>query len=191
MVAMMDFRIGGKVAGRLAACYLAQGRLEEAQALLDEHRALLRKYGIRGGNASSVILGSAAAALVAAERADEAARGERLKESVRACRTALRQAKIDATALAPAARLRGTCEWLHGRRHRAEKWWRRSLDHAGKLGMRYEGALTQLEVGRRLGDRDALERAAAAFAAMGAEHELAQARALQKDAEQSSVATPR
>ena len=38
MLAMNDFRIGGKVAGRLAACLLAQGKLEEAQALLDEHR---------------------------------------------------------------------------------------------------------------------------------------------------------
>lgn len=180
MVAMMDFRIGGKVAGRLAACYLAQGRLEEAQALLDKHRALLRKYGIRGGNASSVILGLAAAALAAVEQSAETARGARLKTARSACRAALKQAKVDATAFVPAARSRGTYEWLRGRPRSAEKWWRTSLDHAAKLGTRYEGALTESEMGRRLGDRGALERAAAAFADMGAEHELARAVALQQ-----------
>ncbi len=102
MLAMMDFRIGAKVAGRLAACLLAQGRLEEAQALLDEHRALLRKNGIRGGIASSVILGLAAAALMAAERSEGAARGARLKKARRACRAALKQTKVDKTALVPA-----------------------------------------------------------------------------------------
>ena len=76
MVEMMDFRIAAKVAGRLATCLLAQGRLEEAQALLDEHRARLRKFSIRGGMASSVIMGLAAAALAAvgAVRGDGARR---------------------------------------------------------------------------------------------------------------------
>jgi hypothetical protein len=87
---------------------------------------------------------------------------------------------VDTTAFVPAARSQGTYEWLRGRPRNAEKWWQKSLDHAEKLGARYEGALTDLEMGRRLGDRDALERAAAAFAAMGAEHELAQAVALQQ-----------
>ena len=53
---------------------------------------------------------------------------------------------------------------------------RSSLALAARLGARYEGALTELEMGRRLGDRLALERAQAAFEAMGAEHDLAQAR---------------
>jgi hypothetical protein len=175
------FRIGGKVAGRLAACYLAQGRLEEAQALLDEHRALLRKYGIRGGNASSVLLGLAAAALAAVEQSAETARGARLKTARSACRAALKQAKVDATAFVAAARMRGTYEWLRGRPHKAEKWWQRSLDHAEKLGTLYEGALTQLEIGRRLGDRGALERAVSAFGTMGAEHWLEEAVVLQQD----------
>src|SRR5690606_31925317 len=32
-----DYRISSKVGGRLAACLLAQGRLEEAQVVLAEH----------------------------------------------------------------------------------------------------------------------------------------------------------
>ena len=151
MVDMMDFRIGGKVAGRLAACFMAQGRLEEAQALLDEHRARLRKNGIRGGNASSVIVGLAAAALIAVERSEGAARGASLKKARRACRAALKQAKVDTTAFVPAARSQGTYEWLRGRPRKAEKWWRRSLDHAEKLGSRYEGALTELGDGPSAG----------------------------------------
>ena len=108
MLAMMDYRIGGKVAGRLAACYLAQGKLDEAQTLLAEHRELLRKNGIRGGNASSVILNSAAAALVAVERTDGAAPAARLAEARRACRAALKQVKLDRTASVPAYRAQGT-----------------------------------------------------------------------------------
>ena len=100
-----------------------------------------------------MILGLAAAALAAVEQSEETARGARLKKARRACRAALKQAKVDTTAFVPAARSRGTYEWLRGRPRRAEKWWRRSLDHAAKLGTRYEGALTELEMGRRLGDR--------------------------------------
>ncbi len=183
LVEMMDFRVAAKVAGRLATCLMAQGRLEEAQALLDEHRERLRRFSIRGGMASSVITGLAAASLVAAEQSEETVRGASLKKARRACRAALKQVRVDTTAFVPAARSQGTYEWLRGRPHKAEKWWRRSLDHAEKLGARYEGAVTELEMGRRLGDPGALERAAAAFEDMGAEHCLAQTRALQRDVE--------
>ena len=92
-----------------------------------------------------------------------------------------------------AERLQGTYEWLAGRAKRAETWWRKSLATAERLGARYEGALTELEVGRRLGDPVALERAATAFEAMGAEHDLAQTRALQRglDEESASLAAAR
>ena len=193
MVEMMDFRVAAKVAGRLARCLMAQGRLEEAQALLDEHRARLRKFSIRGGMASSVTTGLAAAALAAVEQSEETARGAGLKKARRACRAALKQVKVDTTAFVAAARLQGTYEWLCGRPRKAEKWWRRSLDHAEKLGARYEGALTQLEIGRRLGGPAALEKAALAFEAMGAQQQLAQTRALQRgiDEEPASLVATR
>ena len=122
--------------------------------------------------ASSVITGLAAATLVAAEQSEGAARGASLKKARQACRAALKQVKVDTTAFVPAARSQGTYEWLRGRPRKAEKWWRRSLEHAEKLGCRYEGAVTELEMGRRLGDSGALERAAAAFEDMGAELRL-------------------
>ncbi len=74
--------------------------------------------------------------------------------------------------------MQGTYEWLRGRPRKAEKCWRKSLDHAEQLGCRYEGALTALEIGRRLGDREQLEHAEAEFADMGAQFFLGQAREL-------------
>ena len=115
---------------------------------------------------------------MAAERSEGAARDARLKEARKACRAAIKQAKRDTTAYVPACRTQGTYEWLRGRPRKAEKWWRKSLDHAGKLGARYEGTLTMLEMGRRLGDREQLGQAEVAFAEMGAQFYLARAREL-------------
>ncbi len=178
MLAATDYRIASKVAGRLAACLLVQGRLEEAEVLLTEHRANLRKYGIRGFNATMVITGAAAAALCAAERADGPTRETALREAKRACAAALKQGRLDMTALVPACRLQGTYEWLIGHPSKAEKWWRKSLEHAEELGCRYEGALTMLEWGKQTGDREQLEQAESEFEAMGSKFFLAQARRL-------------
>ena len=71
---------------------------------------------------------------------------------------------------------------------KAASWWHKSLATAERLGSLYEGSLTELEIGLRLGDRTALEKAAAAFEAMGAAHDLQRALvatgALPPDAEQ-------
>ena len=178
ILASMDYRIAAKVAGRLAACLLAQGRLEEAQVLLGEHGERVRKYGIRGGNATMVITGTATAALAAVESAEGAARGAALKAAGRACGAALKQGRLDATAFVPAYRLQGIYEWLRGDPRKAEEWWRKSLEHAAKLGARYEGALTMLEIGRHQGDREQLKYAESEFEAMGARFFLAEARRL-------------
>ena len=165
---------------------MAQGKLEEAQALLEEHREHLRKFAIRGGIASSVIMDCAAASLVAAEQSDGAARDARLKEAGRTCRAAFKQAKWTGLRSSLPAALTGTFEWLRGRPRKAEKWWVKSLDHAEKLGARYEGALTRLGDGPAAGRPGALEKAAAAFEDMGAEHDLAQAMALQQGLSEGS-----
>ncbi len=178
ILASTDYRIAQKVAGRLATCLLVQGRLEEAQALLPAHRENVRKYGIRGFNASILITTVAAAALAAAERAEGPAREAARKDARRACRAALKQGRVDTTAFVPAYRWQGTYEWLRGNPHKAEEWWRKSLDHAAKLGARYEGALTMLEMGRRQGGREQLKRAESEFEAMGAQFFLAEARGL-------------
>jgi class 3 adenylate cyclase/tetratricopeptide (TPR) repeat protein len=178
MLAATDYRISSKVAGRLAACLLVEGRVQEAQALLAEHRANMRTYRIRGFNGTMVITGTAAAALAAAEQTNGPSRDEMLQEAKRACAAALKQAKLDVTAFVPACRLRGTYEWLRGHAGKADKWWRQSLDHADKLGARYEGALTILEIGRRTGDPEQLRRAVSEFEAMGSRYFVAEAQRL-------------
>lgn len=48
-----------------------------------------------------------------------------------------------------AYRLTGLAHWLLGRRARAERWWRKSLDEATRIGARPELGRTHLEIGRR------------------------------------------
>jgi hypothetical protein len=109
----------------------------------------------------------------------EADKKEARAEAKEACRLLLKHGKIDRPALTAAYRHQGTYEWLRGRRpNKAEKWWQKSLDHAAQLGARYEGAITMLEMGRRLDDRSWLERAEAEFADMGALYGLGEARRL-------------
>lgn len=74
-----------------------------------------------------------------------------------------------------ASRLGGTCEWLRGRRGAARRRLR-SLTEAESLGARYDVALTELKAGRRLGEPERLERAAALFQEMGATWYVAQTR---------------
>jgi tetratricopeptide (TPR) repeat protein len=180
-LAMMDYRIGAKVAGHLAHCYLDQGRLSEAQVLLNQHRELTEKFGIRGGTSHYLNTGLAAATLLAVEAAEGQNRDVALKEAKAACRDLLKSCRTDATSLVPANRMQGTYHWLCGRSDKADEWWRKSLALADKLGARWEGALTHLEIGRRQDDRGALETAEAEFEAMGAAYYLGEARRLLAD----------
>jgi tetratricopeptide (TPR) repeat protein len=161
-----------------AHCLLKQGKLDEAKAILAEEVLRVRENGVRGMFARDVWTGHAAATLAAAEQAQGSARSSALNEAKAACRALLKHAKLDIGALVPGYRMQGTYEWLCGHPDKAEKWWRKSLDLAEKLGARLEGAQTYLEIGRRAGDRAALQRAEAEFAQMGAAFELAEARRL-------------
>ena len=176
MLAAPDYRIASKVAGRLTSCLLDQGKLDEARALVTVHRENVRSHALRGFNVSMLVTGTAAVALATVEHSDGPGRVAALKEAKRACATALKQGRFDTMALVPAYRLQGTHEWLLGRPNKAEKWWGKSLEHAEKLGCRYEGALTMLEWGKQTGDRAQLEHAESEFEAMGCKFFLAQAR---------------
>ena len=67
-------------------------------------------------------------------------------------------------------------DWLKGRQASAQKHWQRSLDVAGEMGMRYEVAMTHLEIGRRLDDRQHLKDAETIFAEIGADFDLGETR---------------
>jgi len=73
-------------------------------------------------------------------------------------------------------RLRGTYEWLDSRPAAAHRWWRRGMELAEDMGQAYDSAMIHLEMGRRLGDRDHLERAQGILTEIGAESDAARAR---------------
>jgi class 3 adenylate cyclase/tetratricopeptide (TPR) repeat protein len=162
--------------GWLALLLLRQGRASEARNVLDDQDKPIRKNGIRGYFLRSVRVARAELCLVELEKAQETDRAKLQGDAKLACRDLLRMAKADVCAYVAAYRLRGTYEWLRGRPAKASSWWRRSLDKAEVLGASHEGALAELEIGRRLGDRVALSRAEAAFEAMGATLDLGRAR---------------
>ena len=116
--------------------------------------------------------------LAAAEGADGEERKEWLKKAKRARRKALHWAHLRRIILPEATRLQGVYDWFTGRQDLAQKHWQRSLDLAGEMGMRYELAMTRLEMGKRLNERTHLEQAEAIFAAIGAEWDLAETRRL-------------
>ena len=167
-----------KGAARLIHCYVKQGRLDEAQALLDEQRILVHQHSIRGMWVRNFRSADAATALLAAERADDAVKEAALEEAKVACGNLVKHGKFELVALATGYRAQGTYHWLRGELREAEKSWRKSLENAEKLGARYEQALTRLEIGRRLGDRTQLEAAEVALAEIGAAWDLAEARRL-------------
>jgi hypothetical protein len=88
------------------------------------------------------------------------------------------QGGIDIEARPPAFRVKGTLSWLNGRQEEARIAWERSLAWARDTGGRYDEGLTLLEIGRRTGDRHAIERARTVFEEIGARARLEQALAL-------------
>lgn len=165
-------------AGWLALSLQKQGRGAEAQALLSENLERIRKFRISGFTLRSCRTVGAELCLAATEQAEAAGKEAALRDAKAACHELRKHAKADVSALVAAYRLQGTCEWLQGRPKKAEAWRSKSLATADRLGARYDGALTDLEVGRRLGDRAVLEKAGAAFEDIGAAYDLAQAQEL-------------
>jgi hypothetical protein len=99
-----------------------------------------------------------------------------LRKAGRACQVALKQGKLFRPGLPEAQRLQGRYEWLRGRRSQARQWWQRSLRATEAMGLPYDEGMLYLEMGKRLGERAHLEKAAEIFAAIGAEYDLAKAR---------------
>ena len=161
---------------QLARCYLLYGDLEKTLVTLEEARQASQTYNVQGKRFLSRIRNALAAAYVfAAEEVSAAERAHWLEKAQRACRKARKVAKGYRPWLAEAYRLQGTCEWLQGKPAAARKWWQRSLALAEELGQQYDLGLIYLEMGRRLGERPYLERAASLFDQVGAARELVMA----------------
>lgn len=152
--------------GELAYCEISADRVTEAVPLVEEADRLIRERGLLGFLSTTPRLARAATCLVGVETAPREERDKRLNEAATACRAALSQGRWDRAALAPAERYQGTLEWLRGRQRRALKRWRTSLDHAERLGARYERAVTLLEIAQRSNGSSARDSAAEAFTSL-------------------------
>jgi tetratricopeptide (TPR) repeat protein len=163
------FRI--MAAADLARCYLQQGALAHTLVAFQESEEFY-VANLGGDTYASLRNGLAEAYLLAAEQSDSTERADWLRKAGRGCQAALKQGKAFRGGLPEAMRLQGTYELLRGNPAIARKWWQRSLTLAEKMGQRYDLGMAYLEIGRRLGDREHLERAEAIFREIGAEWDL-------------------
>jgi tetratricopeptide (TPR) repeat protein len=174
--AIPDYGTHIAASGELGRCYLCRGELARARSVLEESQRVCAEHTSRWGNNIPLRNGLAEACLAAAEQSEATRRAERMKSARDACYDALKQGKTFRPGLPEAMRLRGTYEWLRGKRAAAQRWWQRSLALAEKMGQRYDLGMAYLEIGFRLGERAHLERAEAILAAIDAERDLARAR---------------
>ncbi|HET6947108.1 MAG TPA: AAA family ATPase [bacterium] len=159
----------------LARLYLQLGRIEEAEQLTREGEALTAKRGYLGYDRTHSRMASAEVWLAAAERAGQAGGMQALRTAEQACRLAVRQAEADCVIKPAAFRMWGSVQWLGGRRAAAHRWWQKAVAAAEALGARYELGLTYLEMGRRTGQVQPLQRAQSIFAELDAQWGASQA----------------
>jgi tetratricopeptide (TPR) repeat protein len=175
-----DYQVVVFASGILGRCYLRQGNLPQALAVLENGCRLILKHRLRGFSCGPVRVNLAQALLIKAEQAGEPVRGEAMEKAKEACQEALRQVKFDRATQIAAYRMQGTFVWLKGKPERARQWWQRSLEGADALGAPYERGLTWLEMGRFLKDLGYLEKAGAIFGELGANFDWRQAQKLRQ-----------
>ncbi|MGD2146669.1 MAG: adenylate/guanylate cyclase domain-containing protein [Anaerolineae bacterium] len=162
--------------GALGRCYLRQGAWEQAFDILRSSQQVYAGHGAAWSNDSELYEGLIEAYLLAVEQRKGADRADWQRKAKRAFSKALRRGRAARFRLPALMRLRGTYEWLESRPAVAHRWWGRGMELAEDMGQGYDSAMIHLEMGRRLGDRDHLERAERILAEIGAELDAARAR---------------
>ena len=168
-----DYQVLVETYGRLAECYLRQGRWYEAVASLDEADQWIARKKIMGQCAVCPHLARAWAQLASAELTDNAKRTTSHHETKLACEIALRTGRKFLAAQPQALCILGSSEWLRGRTKAARENWRLSLRLGEQLAATYDIALTYREIGRHTGDTVALHTAAELFRKTGAAFDVA------------------
>lgn len=166
--------VGGYVLGR---CYLRLGEIDAGLDILIQNDTYRIDHDSRLEE-HFVLLGVFRAYLAVAERANAMDRERWMKKAKQAKKKALHSAQLRRIILPEATRLQGVYDWLNGKQAAAQKHWQHSISLAEEMGMRYELAMTHLEMGMRLNDHDHLKQAEATFADIGADFDLAEARRL-------------
>jgi class 3 adenylate cyclase/tetratricopeptide (TPR) repeat protein len=166
--AAQDFQTRAPAMADLAECLLRQGKIGNALAVAKQGANIARDRSQRDFLNSQVRYGLALAYLTAAERQRGARRIVELNAARKAVKSAQQHAGIAQNGLPAAYRLRGTAEWLAGRKGSAESWWQKAEQIAHQMGARLDEALTLSEMGIRIPDHDRAKRGAAMLAEMGA-----------------------
>lgn len=151
----------------LARCYVSEKRFDLALSTLERsvefhkaNRSLRLIWVTLGGAMAEVYTGLY-------EHSAPSERARWLKQARRSSRMALAQGRSYVCAMPEALRIRGTLAFLRARQRSAEKWWRRSIDLAERIGQRHDRAMSLVEMGRRLDDPESLDRGKALLGEIG------------------------
>ena len=154
-------------------CHLAIGELEQAFSVVEANRELLMAHVV---NKPYTYAALSEAYLTAAENSTGEVRQVWLKKARQSSRETLKSARINRAPLSDALMLQGRYEWLRGKPTAAQKWWQRALEEARRAGECYTEGMVNLEIGRRLRDREQLLQAESILKEIGANFDLAAAR---------------
>lgn len=164
--------------GALGACYLRQGKLEEALEIFETCEQVSLEHGIdRSPITTRYKNGRLEAWLMLAERSEGAERAGWLARAEAEKDAVLKHGQKNyVPGLPETMMLRGTLAWLLGDESGAQEWWEGSRAMAEEMKLKFDLARTLLETGRRLDDRGSLQRAIALFEKTGSQWELQEAR---------------
>ena len=155
---------------------LKLGRVAEAITCSEQAMVLIKRHHLSGSWTTRPLLASAEARLARFEAAPAEQRAPSRRLATVAVQVALRQGrKVRDEGAVESQRIAGTFAWLKGDRRRADAHWQHGLADAHLLGARHAQARLYFERGRRIGNRDDLERAEGLFAqcrAAGEQREL-------------------
>jgi len=152
----------------LGLCYLRQGDWQAALAELKMCQRFAAEHHVIEPSGRVFTLNNLTETyLFAAEHSAPPERAAWLNKAKGACRAGLKESPKFRAKWPKALRLRGTYEWLGGKPAAAHNWWQKSLAEAERMGLRYDVAMTHLEIGQRLGNPIHLEKAESIFAEIG------------------------
>ncbi|HMN98875.1 MAG TPA: adenylate/guanylate cyclase domain-containing protein [Miltoncostaeaceae bacterium] len=154
----------------IGRCHLRLGRRAEALAAIEEGEALVARHGFSGIHAVHAPAVAAEIHLASVRAGRDAGPLQRARE---AAEEAARRSRVAREGVPGALRVRALCDHAEGAVRRARRGLRRGAEEAERLGMRYEAALTHLELGCLFHDEHAATLAQQSFEAMGASLALA------------------
>lgn len=148
----------------LVQALIAQGRLQECEALLaDAHEIIRSERMHRDFDRIEVLVAEAEFRLALVEGADSGERTARLQLARKTCAKALASARHMPLWLPGMLRLQGRCAWLAGDVSSAETAWQQSLSLAAVYAFPIDRALTLLEMGNRQNNSAFIAEAAQVF----------------------------